>query len=159
MPCTCTASCAKAISNTIRHATRHRTRAVRIPPANSCSTLTDDGSGVPAAVLASSSMRNMRTRAGELGGRIDWAPGTEAGAKVLAAHAAGSWKRERRAGVFPRALVVDDLADVRAWLADALRQAFPEISEVEAAGSGEGMAKIESAAAGDGADRTALGPG
>ena len=47
------------------------------------------------------------------------------------------------AGVFSRALVVDDLADVRAWLADALREAFPGI-EVELAGSlGEAMAKIE----------------
>ena len=47
------------------------------------------------------------------------------------------------AGVFSRALVVGDLADVRAWLADALREAFPGI-EVELAGSlGEAMAKIE----------------
>ena len=45
--------------------------------------LTDDGSGVPSVVAAGAGMRNMRTRAGELEGRIDWVPGTEGGAKVL----------------------------------------------------------------------------
>lgn len=46
-------------------------------------------------------------------------------------------------GSFSRALVVDDLADVRAWLADALREAFPGIDVVLAASLGEAMAKLE----------------
>lgn len=46
-------------------------------------------------------------------------------------------------GDFSRALVVDDLADVRAWLADALREAFPGIDVALAASLGEAMAKIE----------------
>ena len=45
-------------------------------------------------------------------------------------------------GGFSRALVVDDLADVRAWLADALREAFPGIEVELAASLGEAMAKI-----------------
>ena len=39
--------------------------------------------------------------------------------------------------------MVDDLADVRAWLADALREAFPGIDVVLAASLGEAMAKLE----------------
>lgn len=74
----------EAISNTIRHAQAHHLRVrVRASAGELLLDLTDDGSGVPAAVLAGSGMRNMRTRAGELDGRIDWAPGTEGGAKVL----------------------------------------------------------------------------
>ena len=74
----------EAISNTIRHAqARHLRVRVRASAGELLLDLTDDGSGVPAAVLAGSGMRNMRTRAGELEGRIDWAPGTEGGAKVL----------------------------------------------------------------------------
>ena len=74
----------EAISNTIRHAqARHLRVRVRASGGELLLELTDDGSGVPAAVLAGSGMRNMRTRAGELDGRIDWAPGTEGGAKVL----------------------------------------------------------------------------
>jgi len=74
----------EAISNTIRHAqARHLRVRVRATAGELLLDLTDDGSGVPAAVLAGSGMRNMRTRAGELEGRIDWAPGTEGGAKVL----------------------------------------------------------------------------
>ena len=46
-------------------------------------------------------------------------------------------------GGFSRALVVDDLADVRAWLADALREAFPGIDVALAANLGEAMAKLE----------------
>jgi DNA-binding NarL/FixJ family response regulator len=46
------------------------------------------------------------------------------------------------AGDFSSALVVDDLADVRAWLADALREAFPGIEVELAASLGEAMAKI-----------------
>ena len=74
----------EAISNTIRHAQAHHLRVrVRASAGELLLDLTDDGSGVPAAVLAGSGMRNMRTRAGDLDGRIDWAPGTEGGAKVL----------------------------------------------------------------------------
>ena len=74
----------EAISNTIRHAqARHLRVRVRAAAGELLLELTDDGSGVPAAVLAGSGMRNMRTRAGELDGRIDWVPGTEGGAKVL----------------------------------------------------------------------------
>jgi signal transduction histidine kinase len=74
----------EAISNTIRHAqARHLRVRVRASAGELLLDLTDDGSGVPAAVLAGSGMRNMRTRAGELDGRIDWAPGTDGGAKVL----------------------------------------------------------------------------
>ena len=74
----------EAISNTIRHAqARHLRVRVRASGGELLLELTDDGSGVPAAVLAGSGMRNMRTRAGELDGRIDWVPGTEGGAKVL----------------------------------------------------------------------------
>lgn len=48
-------------------------------------------------------------------------------------------------GDFPRALVVDDLPEVRVWLADALRAAFPGI-QVDAAGSlAEAMALIDPA--------------
>lgn len=47
------------------------------------------------------------------------------------------------AGDFARALVVDDLADARAWLADALREAFPGIEVEAAANLGEAMARIE----------------
>ena len=39
--------------------------------------------------------------------------------------------------------MVDDLADVRAWLADALREAFPGIDVALAANLGEAMAKLE----------------
>lgn len=74
----------EAISNTIRHAHAQRLRVrVRAVAGELLLDLTDDGGGVPAAVLAGSGMRNMRNRAGELDGRIDWAPGTEGGAKVL----------------------------------------------------------------------------
>ena len=47
------------------------------------------------------------------------------------------------AGGYARALVVDDLADARAWLADALREAFPGIEVDAAASLGEAMARIE----------------
>ena len=46
-------------------------------------------------------------------------------------------------GDFARALVVDDLAEARAWLAEAVRAAFPGI-EVDTAGSlAEAMARID----------------
>ena len=74
----------EAISNTIRHAqARHLRVRVRVRGGELLLDLTDDGSGVPAVVSAGSGMRNMRSRAGGLDGRIDWAPGTEGGAKVL----------------------------------------------------------------------------
>lgn len=74
----------EAISNTIRHAqARHLRVRVRAAAGELLLELTDDGSGVPAVLSAGSGMRNMRTRAGELDGRIDWVPGTEGGAKVL----------------------------------------------------------------------------
>ena len=74
----------EAISNTIRHAQARQLRVrVRASQGELLLDLTDDGSGVPSVVAAGAGMRNMRTRAGELEGRIDWAPGTEGGAKVL----------------------------------------------------------------------------
>ena len=47
------------------------------------------------------------------------------------------------AAEFARALVVDDLADVRAWLAEALRAAFPGIEVDAVASLAEAMARIE----------------
>lgn len=44
---------------------------------------------------------------------------------------------------FTRALVVDDLADVRQWLAEALQSAFPGIEVETAASLGEAFSKIE----------------
>ena len=44
---------------------------------------------------------------------------------------------------FARALVVDDLADVRAWLAEALGAAFPGIEVDAVASLAEAMARIE----------------
>ena len=43
---------------------------------------------------------------------------------------------------FARALVVDDLADVRAWLAEALGAAFPGIEVDAVACLAEAMARI-----------------
>lgn len=74
----------EAISNTIRHAqARHLRIRVRAPDGELMLELTDDGSGVCSEVLLGSGMRNMRTRAGELDGRIEWVAGTQGGAKVL----------------------------------------------------------------------------
>ena len=74
----------EAISNTIRHAQARQLRVrVRASQGELLLDLTDDGSGVPSVVAAGAGIRNMRTRAGELEGRIDWAPGTEGGAMVL----------------------------------------------------------------------------
>ena len=47
------------------------------------------------------------------------------------------------AAEFARALVVDDLADVRAWLAEALGAAFPGIEVDAVASLAEAMARIE----------------
>lgn len=74
----------EAISNTIRHAqARHLRIRVRARDGELLLELTDDGSGVSSEVLLGSGMRNMRTRAEELDGRIDWVEGTQGGAKVL----------------------------------------------------------------------------
>lgn len=74
----------EAISNTIRHAqARHLRIRVRARDGELLLELTDDGSGVSSEVSLGSGMRNMRTRAEELDGRIDWVAGTEGGAKVL----------------------------------------------------------------------------
>ncbi len=74
----------EAISNTIRHAqAKHLRVRVRVAGNELLLDLTDDGIGVPMAVLAGSGMRNMRTRADALSGGIDWLEGTQGGAKVL----------------------------------------------------------------------------
>ncbi len=74
----------EAISNTIRHAqARHLRIRVRARADELLLELTDDGSGVSSEVSLGSGMRNMRTRAVELDGRIDWIEGTQGGAKVL----------------------------------------------------------------------------
>lgn len=74
----------EAISNTIRHAdARHLRIRVRARDGELLLELTDDGSGVSSEVSLGSGMRNMRTRAEELDGRIDWVAGTQGGAKVL----------------------------------------------------------------------------
>ena len=74
----------EAISNTIRHAqARHLRIRARARDGQLLLELTDDGSGVSSEVSLGSGMRNMRTRAGELDGRIDWVEGTQGGAKVL----------------------------------------------------------------------------
>lgn len=74
----------EAISNTIRHAqARHLRIRVRAREGHLLLELTDDGSGVASELSLGSGMRNMRARAGELDGRIDWVEGTQGGAKVL----------------------------------------------------------------------------
>ncbi|MCI1711914.1 MAG: hypothetical protein LKM32_09040 [Chiayiivirga sp.] len=75
----------EAISNVIRHAQAQRLRVrVRAARGELRLELTDDGSGAAVGAPAGGSgMRNMRDRAGELEGRIDWVPGTEGGTKVL----------------------------------------------------------------------------
>lgn len=74
----------EAISNTIRHAqAQHLRIRIRARAGELLLELTDDGSGVSNEVSLGSGMRNMRTRAVELDGRIDWIEGTQGGAKVL----------------------------------------------------------------------------
>ncbi len=75
----------EAISNVIRHAqagrVRVRTRAV---DGRLLLDLTDDGGGPESAPRSSGrGLDNMRERAAELAGAIDWRPGTEGGMKVL----------------------------------------------------------------------------
>jgi len=74
----------EAITNTIRHAqAQHLRIRIRARADELLLELTDDGSGVSSEVSLGSGMRNMRTRAVELDGRIDWVEGTQGGAKVL----------------------------------------------------------------------------
>ncbi len=75
----------EAISNVIRHADARRVR-VRAAIVGSHLRLevTDDGSGAGAVAPADGSgLRNMRVRAAELAGDIDWKAGTEGGTKVV----------------------------------------------------------------------------
>lgn len=78
----------EAISNAIRHAGARNLR-VRVhasPSRELLLELTDDGSGggqVPAAGSGGAGLDNMRARARELHGQIDWTAGTLGGTKVL----------------------------------------------------------------------------
>lgn len=78
----------EAISNAIRHAGARNLR-VRVHASSSHELLlelTDDGSGggqVPAAGAGGAGLDNMRARARELHGQIDWTAGTLGGTKVL----------------------------------------------------------------------------
>lgn len=77
----------EAISNVIRHAQAQRLRVrVRANADELKLELTDDGSGAAVGIASrGSGMRNMRERANELDGQIEWTPGTEGGTKVLLA--------------------------------------------------------------------------
>jgi signal transduction histidine kinase len=77
----------EAISNVIRHAQARRLRVrVRAARGELRLELTDDGSGAAVGVSPrGTGMRNMRERASELAGDIQWTPGTEGGTKVLLA--------------------------------------------------------------------------
>ncbi len=75
----------EAISNVIRHAragrVRVRTKAIG---GNLLLDLTDDGGGRGTSTKSKGrGIDNMRDRAAELEGEIDWKPGTEGGTKVL----------------------------------------------------------------------------
>lgn len=74
----------EAISNVIRHAragrVRVRTKAIG---GKLLLDLTDDGGGREASSSKGRGLDNMRERAAELEGDIDWKPGTEGGTKVL----------------------------------------------------------------------------
>lgn len=75
----------EAISNAIRHAAAARVR-VRIKAQGGTLylALSDDGSGVGnTAGRGGRGVSNMRERATELAGAIDWAPATDGGTKVL----------------------------------------------------------------------------
>ncbi|MGB0135226.1 sensor histidine kinase [Dokdonella sp.] len=75
----------EAISNVIRHARAARVR-IRIKALGGklLLDLTDDGGGQePASKSRGRGVENMRERAAELAGDIDWKPGTEGGTKVL----------------------------------------------------------------------------
>lgn len=74
----------EAISNVIRHAragrVRVRTKAIG---GKLLLDLTDDGGGRKPSSSKGRGLDNMRERAAELEGDIDWKPGTEGGTKVL----------------------------------------------------------------------------
>ncbi|MEO7014065.1 MAG: ATP-binding protein [Dokdonella sp.] len=75
----------EAISNVIRHARASHVR-VRMKAIGGklCLDLTDDGGGTdPAPTSKGRGLDNMRERAAELEGDIDWKPGTQGGTKVL----------------------------------------------------------------------------
>src|SRR5690606_37149942 len=75
----------EAISNVIRHACARRVR-VRVKALDSqlVLDLTDNGGGRETAnVSIGRGLDNMRERAAELAGDIDWKEGTEGGTKVL----------------------------------------------------------------------------
>ena len=75
----------EAISNVIRHARASHVR-VRMKAIGGklCLDLTDDGGGTdPAPTSKGRGLDNMRERAAELEGDIDWKPGTQGGTTVL----------------------------------------------------------------------------
>ena len=75
----------EAISNVIRHARASHVRVrMKVIGGKLCLDLTDDGGGTdPAPTSKGRGLDNMRERAAELEGAIDWKPGTEGGTKVL----------------------------------------------------------------------------
>ncbi len=75
----------EAISNVIRHARAGHVRVrMKVIGAKLCLDLTDDGGGSdPSPTSKGRGLDNMRERAAELEGDIDWKPGTEGGTKVL----------------------------------------------------------------------------
>lgn len=75
----------EAISNVIRHARASHVRVrMKVIGAKLCLDLTDDGGGSdPAPTSRGRGLDNMRERAAELAGDIDWKPGTQGGTKVL----------------------------------------------------------------------------
>ena len=75
----------EAISNVIRHARASRVRVrTKAVSGKLLLDLTDDGGGSgPATPTQGRGLDNMRERAAELAGDIDWKPGTEGGTKVL----------------------------------------------------------------------------
>jgi signal transduction histidine kinase len=75
----------EAISNVIRHARAGRVRVrTKAQGGKLLLDLTDDGGGrEPASTSKGRGLDNMRERATELAGDIDWKPGTEGGTKVL----------------------------------------------------------------------------
>ena len=75
----------EAISNVIRHARASHVRVrMKVIGEKLCLDLTDDGGGSdPAPTSKGRGLDNMRERAAELEGDIDWKPGTQGGTKVL----------------------------------------------------------------------------
>ncbi|MEO7063796.1 MAG: ATP-binding protein [Dokdonella sp.] len=75
----------EAISNAIRHAEAARVRVrIRAKDGTLYFALSDDGSGTDAGAVGSGrGVSNMRGRAAQLDGAIDWTPATNGGTKVL----------------------------------------------------------------------------